>query len=132
LQVGDLDERFAIYYNDMDWCFRMKAAGWSIRYTPDAEVEHHLGQTVGSVNRDFRYFAMLHNNVLLFYQKHYGRAAVVLYRLLLACGFVPRLLAWSVASLIRPSPHARHMRQFSAKTLVFGMTFWQPVEVEDL
>lgn len=29
-EVGPLDEEFAVYYNDMDWCYRTKAAGGEI------------------------------------------------------------------------------------------------------
>lgn len=131
-QIGGLDERFAIYYNDMDWCVRMRQAGWTIRYTPCAEVEHHLGRTVGAVNSDFRLFRMLHNNVALFYEKHYGRSAVVLYRLLVAVGFLPRYAAWTVLAFVLRTPQTRHMRRFAGKTLLYGLRFWEPVQVEEL
>jgi len=130
--VGPLDERFAIYYNDMDWCFRMNAAGWQIWYLPDAEVIHYLGKTVGAVNTRFALFDMLYNNVMFFYQKHYGRGSVVVYRLLLLAGFVVRALAWSFGALLRPSEHARHMRRFSWKSLLLGLTFWEPARVKEL
>jgi len=130
--VGPLDERFAIYYNDMDWCYRMKAAGWQIWYLPDAEVIHYLGKTVGAVNTRFALFDMLYNNVMFFYQKHYGRGSVVLYRLLLIPGFAVRALAWSIGALLRPSDHARHMRSFSWRSLVLGLTFWTPARVKEL
>jgi GT2 family glycosyltransferase len=131
-QVGELDERFAIYYNDMDWCFRMVRAGWTIWYLPDAIVEHHLGKTVGAVNKRFTFFTMLYNNVMFFYQKHYGRWSIVAYRLLLAGGFAVRSAAWTVRALVRPTDAHRHMRTFAFKSLLFGLAFWRPAKIEEV
>ena len=40
-RVGLLDERFFIYQEEVDWCFRFRQAGWKILFTPSAEVIHH-------------------------------------------------------------------------------------------
>ena len=128
-EVGLLDERFAIYYNDMDWCFRMNASGWTIWYVPEARVVHHLGSTVGTVNRSFVLFQVLHENVLLFYQKHYGRLSVVLYRLLTCKGFILRSLGWTVLRILLPSEHSQHMMVFSWKTLWWALPVWRPARV---
>lgn len=131
-KVGPLDERFAIYYNDMDWCYRMVRAGWKIWYVPDAVVEHHLGKTVGAVNKRFTYFSMLYNNVMFFYQKHYGRGSVIVYRLVLAAGFTVRSVAWTIRAALRPTDANRHMRTFAFKSLAFGLTFWRPARIEEV
>ncbi len=131
-KVGPLDERFAIYYNDMDWCYRMVHAGWTIWYVPDAVVEHHLGKTVGAVNKRFTFFTMLYNNVMFFYQKHYGRGAIIVYRLLLAAGFAVRSVAWSIRAALQPSEANRHMRTFAFKSLLFGLAFWRPAKIEEV
>jgi GT2 family glycosyltransferase len=39
--VGPLDEGFFMYYEDIDWCYRAGAAGWSVYYTPAAKITHH-------------------------------------------------------------------------------------------
>ena len=39
--VGPLDEGFFMYYEDIDWCYRARQAGWSIHYVPAARVTHH-------------------------------------------------------------------------------------------
>jgi GT2 family glycosyltransferase len=129
VQVGLLDEDFAIYYNDMDWCYRMKQRGWGVWYVPDARITHYLGSTVGNVNRGFALFQVLHENVLLFYQKHYGRGAVPVYRLFTALGFVLRSLGWTAVRWLRPSDHSRHMMQFSWKTLWWALPVWMPARV---
>jgi len=41
--VGLLDERFFIYYEDIDYCRRIKNAGLKVYYLPDSEVIHYHG-----------------------------------------------------------------------------------------
>lgn len=39
-QVGTMDERFFLYLEDTDWCYRMKNRGWSVYYVPDSVMIH--------------------------------------------------------------------------------------------
>ena len=47
-EVGELDERFFIYDEDIDWCLRASRIGWKVRYWPGAKMVH-----VGSAARPF-------------------------------------------------------------------------------
>jgi GT2 family glycosyltransferase len=125
--VGMFDERFSIYYNDMDWCYRMNQGGWKVCYIHDAQVVHHLGQTATVVNKNLEYFEELHNNIMLFYRKHYGRWTVVVYKLLMIVGFSARTAGWTVYRMIRPSERADQMFNFSRKTLALALKFWVPL-----
>ena len=40
-EVGGFDERFAVAYNDVDLCLRVRQAGWRVVWTPHAELVHH-------------------------------------------------------------------------------------------
>jgi len=40
-EVGPMDERFFLYFEDVDWCYRMQAAGWKVYYHPPGRVTHH-------------------------------------------------------------------------------------------
>ncbi len=40
-QVGLIDERFFMYFEDMDWCRRFWQNGWLVRYEPRAVMIHH-------------------------------------------------------------------------------------------
>ena len=44
-EVGILDERFFLYLEDVDWCHRMRDAGWDVLLEPKARVTHHLQQS---------------------------------------------------------------------------------------
>ena len=39
--VGELDEHFPLYFNDVDWCNRALAKGWRIRFEPSAKAIHY-------------------------------------------------------------------------------------------
>lgn len=42
-QVGFLDEKFWVWFEEVDYCQRVVEAGWQVLYTPRAEVLHHGG-----------------------------------------------------------------------------------------
>lgn len=46
-QVGLLDERFFMYFEDIDYCRRARAQGWRILYWPEARIIHFLGSSSG-------------------------------------------------------------------------------------
>lgn len=53
--VGPLDERFFLYFEDVDWCYRMRQKEWGVYYYPDTVVIHaHARASAQSViNRSF-------------------------------------------------------------------------------
>jgi GT2 family glycosyltransferase len=44
-QVGGLDEMYFMYSEELDWCRRIKDAGWRVVYFPEAQVIHHIGKS---------------------------------------------------------------------------------------
>jgi len=44
--VGGLDERFIMFYNDVDFCKRINDAGFKIIFYPDAKVRHSTGVSI--------------------------------------------------------------------------------------
>ena len=47
-QVGGFDERMAVDFNDVDFCLRVRAAGYRIVFTPYARLYHHESSSFGS------------------------------------------------------------------------------------
>jgi N-acetylglucosaminyl-diphospho-decaprenol L-rhamnosyltransferase len=68
-QVGLLDEGFWMYCEEIDWCWRMRQAGWRALCVPTAEVVHHAGRSTGQVRGAS--FAALWRSRLRLYDKHY-------------------------------------------------------------
>ena len=44
-EVGLMDEAYFMYSEELDWCKRIKDAGWKIVYVPNAKVVHHTGKS---------------------------------------------------------------------------------------
>lgn len=82
-QVGIMDEGFFMYFEEVDWCWRMKKAGWQVAFLPAAQVIHHYGK---SSERDLPHRHIYFNDSKVkFYRKHFGlRAALLLRSFLLA------------------------------------------------
>ncbi|MGC9520484.1 MAG: glycosyltransferase family 2 protein [Anaerolineae bacterium] len=43
--AGPLDPGFFMYSEELDWCRRIRQAGWDIAYTPSAEIVHYGGKS---------------------------------------------------------------------------------------
>jgi GT2 family glycosyltransferase len=69
-EVGLLDERFPIFFNEVDWCFRAKRKGWRILFTPEVEVVHYGGGSTRQVSAKMAWESR--NGLLAFYRKHYS------------------------------------------------------------
>jgi N-acetylglucosaminyl-diphospho-decaprenol L-rhamnosyltransferase len=69
-QVGLLDEDYFIYAEEVDWCLRMKHAGWEIWCVPDAKIVHHEARST----RQFReqMFVELWKARFTLFRKHYS------------------------------------------------------------
>ncbi len=44
-KIGLLDERYFMYFEDLDYCRRVRRAGFKVFYLPTAEILHHHGQS---------------------------------------------------------------------------------------
>ncbi|MEY4744186.1 MAG: hypothetical protein RL272_131 [Candidatus Parcubacteria bacterium] len=73
-ELGGLDERFFIWFEEVDYCKRAKDAGFQVWYAPVATVVHNGGESFG---RAFgptkqRYF---NDSLRKYFAKHSGAAA---------------------------------------------------------
>jgi len=67
-QIGLLDPRFFIYYEEADWCVRARAAGWRIVYVPRARLWHKVSAAMGMAAPATYYY--MSRNTLLFLAKN--------------------------------------------------------------
>jgi len=66
-RVGMLDEEFFMFYEEVEWCWRIKAAGLRIVYLPQSRVVHHW---MGSVRLQSRVMTIrLFQSMLIYYRK---------------------------------------------------------------
>jgi N-acetylglucosaminyl-diphospho-decaprenol L-rhamnosyltransferase len=89
-EVGSLDERFFMYFEDADLCRRVREAGWSVYYLPEVVVVHRAG---GSTRSHPRAIWNLHKSAFLYHRKHGAHGPMNLYSLLVLLGLAGRALA---------------------------------------
>ncbi|NIV75961.1 MAG: glycosyltransferase, partial [Gammaproteobacteria bacterium] len=66
--VGGMDERFFLYFEDVDWCFRMSRQGWKVYYVPEAEMVHEHRRESAKPRLSRSFWAHL-GSLLRYYEK---------------------------------------------------------------
>lgn len=69
-QVGLMDEGYRMYCEEIDWCWRMRRAGWRALCVPAAHVIHHAGRSTGQV--PIPSFVNLWTSRARLYARHHG------------------------------------------------------------
>jgi GT2 family glycosyltransferase len=113
--VGPLDERFFLYSEEVDWCYRFWRAGWPVAHLPAMEIAHHCG---GSSQGDLR--AQRSHSRLLFAAKHYGAAKRAAIRASLALGHAIRIAALAPAAAARRRPRERSRAERAGLRVALG------------
>jgi len=68
-KVGLMNEDYVMYWEDTDWCFRIKKAGWKIYYIPLSKITHYGG--AGGVQlHAFKNLWYFHRGACLFYKRY--------------------------------------------------------------
>ncbi|MCU1387961.1 MAG: glycosyl transferase family 2 [Ilumatobacteraceae bacterium] len=74
--VGSIDERYRLYYEDIDWDLRARRAGWTTVAATDAIVHHRHASSTRLLGEAARY-ELVQRNLLLCVAKNFsGRRAV--------------------------------------------------------
>ncbi len=104
-QVGGLDEGFFMYSEELDWCRRIKAAGWQVVYFPPAQIIHHEAQS--SAQAPAATHIRFNTSKVRYYRKYHGALAAETLRWFLLGNFAFQLgLEWFKRLL----GHQRHLR----------------------
>jgi len=97
-QVGKLDEGFFMYSEELDWCRRIKGAGWKIVYLPKAQVIHHMGKSSDQVVAQRHIY--FQTSKVRYFRKHHGQWAAGWLRIALLAMYVWQLMLEAAKGLI--------------------------------
>lgn len=104
-QVGGMDEAYFMYSEELDWCKRIKAAGWQIVYYPEAQIVHYQGKSSEQAS------TMRHINFnrakLRYFRKYHGLTAATILRAILLANFLGQLLLEGAKGMVG---HRRELR----------------------
>ncbi|WP_369139998.1 glycosyltransferase family 2 protein [Modestobacter versicolor] len=85
-QVGGFARRFFLYYEDTDLSWRLRLAGWDVRYEPAAVVHHAHSATVDQTSTGFAFHNERNRLLMLTRCAPAGRALRALLRFVLTTG----------------------------------------------
>ena len=74
--IGLLDDIFFMYGEDIDWCYRIKQAGWKVVYFGESEIIHCKGassEDEESKKRNPKLIYEFYRAMYIFYRKHYTK-----------------------------------------------------------
>ncbi|OHB60979.1 MAG: hypothetical protein A2168_07180 [Planctomycetes bacterium RBG_13_50_24] len=100
-QVGVMDERFFMYCEETDWCYRFREEGWKVMFAPVGEIIHFGGQSTSQ--KRVAMIVQLRLSILKFMKKHYSWPEYLIGRFLVALFFAIRLPVWLVTAFVRPA-----------------------------
>lgn len=114
--VGPLDEGFFMYSEELDWCRRIKDAGWRVVYFPQAKIMHHVGksseQAVTARHINFQ------QAKLRYFRKYYGRIPTFILRTILLLNYIWQIALEASKGLLG---HKRPMRRQRIRS------YWQVI-----
>lgn len=90
-RIGWMDPAFFVYSDEVDFCKRLRDAGWAVLYVPAAEAIHHEQLSTGSVPR--RRIVELSRNRDRYMRKHHSRLSAAVVRWLTAWAYAVRAVA---------------------------------------
>ena len=105
-QVGGLDEHFFMYLEDMDYCIRLRLAGWKLYYLPEGEIVHLAGASSGGRMRNYSVHS--YRALFYFYGKHFSYPIEVAARAMVIIALSPRWVWNRVGCRFSGKPLYRH------------------------
>jgi N-acetylglucosaminyl-diphospho-decaprenol L-rhamnosyltransferase len=128
--TGLFDERFFLYYEEIDLAFRIRASGWKIYFVADAVVEHIGGLSTGVGDKTRRMPKYWFDSRRRYLLKHHSRLYAAGCDAAWLCGHAiakaktnllrretespPKLgrdfLRYAVTNLLKPAPEAEQYR----------------------
>lgn len=101
--AGLMDEKYFLYFEEVDFCVAAKKAGWSCWYVPESRVVHYVGQSSGVTDtkrKPKRRPTYWFDSRRRFFVKNYGWSYAVLTELAWTTGFA----VWRMRQVIQRKP----------------------------
>lgn len=127
--VGSFDERFFLFWEDADICWRAHKRGWSVIYYPEVSAIHLIGGC--SQRAPIRSLLAFHRSALLLYRLHVTRSQLHPLNAFAAVGLSVHLLAtlgWrGLCRLIRRLRLGRKVHSSRGPSRRDGPKLWNPI-----
>lgn len=106
-QVGDLDPGYFMYTEEIDYCHRLKVAGWGIFWVPGSEIIHYGGQSTRHAADEM--FLNLYSSKIRFFRQRYSDLSAAAYKGIIGVAALLRLAITPLAYLEKKPSRINHL-----------------------
>lgn len=117
-ETGMLDERYFFFFEETDWAYQMRLAGWKIFHVPGALIYHLQGQSIG---RDVRSRIEFYRSRYQFFKKWRSRKYFIT---VCAVIFLRLSINWFLTSLANILTLGQKKSLRDKWTLYLQLLFW--------
>ncbi|WP_448592045.1 glycosyltransferase family 2 protein [Thermoflexus hugenholtzii] len=118
-RVGPMDEGFFMYAEELDWCRRIRQAGWRVFYYPPAKVIHYGGRSSDQVPA-LQHLAFQRSKIRYF-RKHHGPWAAAALQAFLIAQYLWQIGVEGSKALLGHKPAMRRERMRIYMQVVQGL-----------
>jgi hypothetical protein len=114
-------QRFYLFAEEVDLFLRMRKAGWTLYYLPEARVTHLANQTI----RHFqgRYVVQQYKSLLFLFEKHFSLGERILYRGVLTLIFGAKMTFYLAASTLPGGQRLERRKRFETYVSIIKIFF---------
>ncbi|MBN1788114.1 MAG: glycosyltransferase family 2 protein [Sedimentisphaerales bacterium] len=94
-KVGNFDENFFFFFEEVDLCFRLKKAGFEIYFVPNSQITH-IGRASSKTLPEYKTDMMFYESMFYYFRKHRGQFNTFLFSLI----FKPATLLYYLTKTI--------------------------------
>jgi N-acetylglucosaminyl-diphospho-decaprenol L-rhamnosyltransferase len=105
--IGNFDEDYFIYSEEVDLCVRIQRAGWHLYWVPSAKVVHFGGQSTQQVPNEM--FLYLYHSKIKYFRKHHGSLTAQIYIFILLMAALSRIILAPFTFFENSSRRQKHL-----------------------
>ena len=124
-KIGGFNEKYFMYAEDIDLCYRIRRNGWPIYYLAEEEIYHFGGASSGQRSEKSFTAIMVRESNHKFLKNNYGSWTAIEYRSVVFAGSIIRLM---VICLLSPSRliSNKYQKEISSYSLIkyFHLFLW--------
>jgi len=91
--VGYMDERFFLYGDDVEWCYRFRKLGYKILFCHSAKIIHIGGRSTNPRRKTTILIAL--ESMYKFFKFHHSKGMAIMYRILILCVYATKsIFCW--------------------------------------
>ena len=118
-RTGGFDEKIFLYGEELEWCYRIKKAGWSVVYYPEARITHigkASGASLSPIARNMKVLSGKH----YFLKIHHGGCVAFLHKNLVLLFGLVKLPIWAAIYLASGlNGYYRNKAMFQASGIIW-------------